>query len=135
MAGSEPSRPTPCHPSHGGVRIPSPHAVPLIQCPCHTAGHATTERLLRQLSAHEMDRFCDFLPWIWGDLRVQFTAKLVNHLPVAERKHLAMQIGRDKDMLETQKESDEIATYEAGLPDVTTIPVAQLDEWNRRVNR
>ena len=57
-----------------------------------TASSRSREQLLRMLSAFEMDGFVDFLPWIWGDLRVQYTAKLIASLKPAERQRLGAMV-------------------------------------------
>lgn len=56
------------------------------------------ESLLRTFSAFEMSSFVDFLPYIWDDLAVQFTTKMLSCMPAADRTRVAAQLSRDEEL-------------------------------------
>ena len=56
---------------------------------------AIVEKLLRQLQPHEMEGFVDFLPWIWGEYKINLTAKLYASLGEDERKRLLTMVELD----------------------------------------
>ena len=64
------------------------------------------ERLLRQFSAFEMSSFIDFLPYIWDDLSVQFTSKLLSKMAPADRSRIASQLSKEVELAAAKAAAD-----------------------------
>lgn len=90
-----------------------------------------TEHLLRQLSAHEMDCFCDCFPSIWADFTVPFTTRLVNRLQPVQRRHLVMQIQQTAEVDVTERLPWEVGHDLSG--DISNIAICKLEPWCRHV--
>ena len=65
------------------------------------------EHLLRQFSAFEMSSFIDFLPYIWDDLAVQFTSKLLSKMSSSDRSRISTQLTKEIEISNAQAAADQ----------------------------
>lgn len=83
------------------------------------------ERLMRQFSAYEMSSFLDFLPYVWEDLSVQFTSKLLSKMTVSDRTRIATQLAKEVELAAAKAAADQ------GSDDAVAAVVAAADRADK----